>query len=63
MRVHKNERETELYRLSDLADYEVADRDPDVRGWEVVSADKKVGTVDELIVDPDDMKVRYLDIL
>lgn len=64
MRVHEDRSEAELYRLSDLADYEVADRDPDVRGWDVVSADKKlIGKVDELIVDPDAMKVRYLDIL
>ncbi len=52
-----------LYRLSELTDYEVADRDPDVRGWNVVSADKKIiGKVNEMIVDLDAMKVRYLDV-
>jgi len=52
-----------LYRLTELPDYEVADRDPDVRGWNVLSADKKfIGKVDELIVDLDALKVRYLDV-
>lgn len=52
-----------LYRLSELTDYEVADRDPDVRGWNVFSSDQRqIGKVNELIVDLDAMKVRYLDI-
>ncbi len=52
-----------LYRLSELSDYEVADRDPDVRGWNVMSSDRKpIGKVNEMIVDLDAMKVRYLDI-
>jgi sporulation protein YlmC with PRC-barrel domain len=52
-----------LFRLNDLNDYEVADRDPDVRGWLVYSAEGiKFGKIVELIVDPDAMKVRYLDI-
>ncbi len=52
-----------LYRLSELNDYEVADRDPDVRGWNVLSSDRKlIGKVNELIVDLDAMKVRYLDV-
>jgi len=55
--------ESHLTRLSDMTDYEVADRDPDVRGWKVFSAEGvKFGKVDDLIVDPDQMKVRYLDI-
>jgi len=52
-----------LYRLSELTDYEVADRDPDVRGWNVMSSDRKlIGKVNEMIVDLDAMKVRYLDV-
>jgi sporulation protein YlmC with PRC-barrel domain len=52
-----------LFRLHELENYEVADGDPDVRGWEVVAEDgKKIGNVDDLIVDPEQMKVRYLDI-
>lgn len=52
-----------LYRLGELDDYEVADDDPDVRGWEVLGRNgKSIGKVDELIVDPSMMKVRYLDV-
>lgn len=55
--------ESQLSRLSDMNDYEVSDRDPDVRGWKVYSAEGiKFGKVEELIVDPEAMKVRYLDI-
>ncbi len=56
--------EKHLYRLSELSDFEVADSDLDVRGWIVISADgNKFGRVEELIVDPDILRVRYLDVL
>ncbi len=49
--------------LDDLEDYEVAEGEPDVRGWDVRSADgDKVGEVDQLLVDTTAMKVRYLDV-
>lgn len=49
--------------LDRLDDFEVADGQPDVRGWEVVASDqRKIGEVDNLLVDTDAMKVRYLDI-
>ncbi|OON70601.1 PRC-barrel domain-containing protein [Hymenobacter sp. CRA2] len=52
-----------LVRLRDLHDFEVADGSPDVRGWAVRGADgKRFGDVYELIVEPDAMKVRYLDV-
>jgi len=52
-----------LRRLRDLTDFEVADDNPDVRGWTVRGADgKSLGTVYELIVDPTALKVRYLDV-
>ena len=52
-----------LRRLSDLTDYEVADGNPDVRGWTVRGGDgKKFGEVTELIVEEDTLKVRYLDV-
>ena len=52
-----------LYRLSELKEYEVANSDPDIRGWEVYSNDEKnIGKINELIVDPELMKVRYLDL-
>jgi len=53
----------QLMRLSDLDDFEVADENPDVRGWKVVGSDgQHLGEVDELIVDPALMKVRYLEV-
>jgi len=49
--------------LDELHDFKVADGDPDVRGWEVISADgRKIGDVDTLLVDTAAMKVRYLDV-
>ncbi|MFD2718744.1 PRC-barrel domain-containing protein [Hymenobacter monticola] len=52
-----------LRRLRDLTDFEVADGNPDVRGWTVRGGDgQALGTVYELIVEPEAMKVRYLDI-
>ena len=51
-----------LARLSD-ADYEVAQGEPDVRGWDVVlGSDDVVGKVDDLINDRSAGKVRYLDV-
>jgi photosynthetic reaction center H subunit len=52
-----------LCRLGEMSDYEVADEDPDIRGWDVLGENgEKIGTVEELIVDTSAMKVRYLDI-
>jgi photosynthetic reaction center H subunit len=52
-----------LDRLSDLDDYKVADGDPDIRGWDVKTPDgRKVGKVDELVVDTSEMRVRYMDV-
>jgi sporulation protein YlmC with PRC-barrel domain len=52
-----------LYRLGELKNYEVVNSDPDVRGWDVYSKDQKlIGKVEELIVDPEIMKVRYIDL-
>lgn len=53
----------QLAPLDDLPDFRVAEGEPDVRGWDVSSADdKKIGEVHDLIVDVAAMKVRYLDI-
>lgn len=58
---HSSENEGNLYKLSELDDYEVQDQDPDVRGWKIHLAGGKLeGEVRELIVDPDMMKVRYI---
>ena len=49
--------------LGQLDDFKVADGEPDVRGWEVLASDgRKIGEVDELLVDTAAMKVRYLDV-
>ena len=57
------ERRGEQYaRLSQLGDYEVSTEDPDPRGWSVVDrSGRPLGRVEDLIVDPGAMKVRYLD--
>ncbi|SNR77831.1 PRC-barrel domain-containing protein [Hymenobacter mucosus] len=52
-----------LRRLRDLPSFEVADGNPDVRGWTVRGGDgKPFGEVYELIVEADALKVRYLDV-
>jgi ribosomal 30S subunit maturation factor RimM len=57
-----DDRELELRRMEALeGDYQVAGTDP--RGWDVVTADgTKVGEVEELLMDPAEMKARYLDV-
>lgn len=53
-----------LFRLRELEDYVVADNEPDVRGWDLVDGEKeKIGVIDEFIVDKDEKKVRYLDVV
>lgn len=53
----------ELKPLHELDDFEVHENDPDVRNWDVIGGDgTRIGKVDELIVDPDAMKVRYLNV-
>lgn len=52
-----------VVRLKDLKDYTVAKGDPDVRGWNVYANDgRRIGEVDELLVDVEAMRVRYLDV-
>ena len=52
-----------LARLGELDDFKVADGDPDIRGWDVKTADgRKIGTVKELIAEPATMKVRYMEV-
>jgi PRC-barrel domain protein len=49
--------------LRNLPDYKVAEGDQDVRGWEVVDgAGHRIGTVNDLLVDTAEGRVRYLDI-
>lgn len=43
------------------SDYEIADGEPDIRGWDVKNEDDKtIGKVDELIFDVQSLKVRYM---
>ena len=52
-----------LRRLGELRDFKVASDDPDPRGWGVRTRDgRALGDVEELIVDPDALKVRYLEV-
>ncbi|HYG63421.1 MAG TPA: PRC-barrel domain-containing protein [Thermoanaerobaculia bacterium] len=52
-----------LARLRDLRDLEVADDQPDVRGWPVHTSDgHRVGEVHDLLVDTSALRVRYLDV-
>jgi uncharacterized protein (TIGR02271 family) len=45
----------------DNDDWAVAEGEPDVRGWNVFTADmRKIGDVDDLLADPTTMKVRYI---
>jgi len=55
--------EHNLRRLGDLSDFQVASDDPDVRGWGVRTRDgRRIGEVEELIVDPAAKKVRYIEV-
>jgi len=50
-----------LSRLRDLQGYEVADGYPDIRGWDVKTSDgTTIGEVEDLIVDPQALRVRYV---
>ena len=49
--------------LGSLGDFKVADGAPDVRGWDVVSdGGQKLGEVKELLVSPEERRVRYLSV-
>jgi photosynthetic reaction center H subunit len=49
--------------LAELDDGALGADAPDIRGWAVVSGDdRRVGEVDELLVEPDARTVRYLDV-
>ncbi|QJR34284.1 PRC-barrel domain-containing protein [Gemmatimonas groenlandica] len=51
-----------LVHLKDASDLEVADGDPDIRGWDLRTLDgEKIGTVEDLVVDTSLMRVRYID--
>ncbi len=52
-----------LRRFSDMSGVDIAEGDPDVRGWEVVTPDgQELGEVEDLVVDTTAMKVRSLEV-
>lgn len=54
---------TNLAPLSRLDDFKVASGDQDVRGWDVIARDgKKIGDVDDLLVDTSARKVRFVSV-
>lgn len=62
----RDDRETAHPRVTPLRNlnrYRIAEGDPDVRGWEVVGGDgRRIGSVNDLLVDTAEGKVRYLDV-
>src|SRR5687767_2014262 len=56
-----NETFNRIAPLGELDDFKVAEGDPDIRGWDVTTQQgDKVGEVDELLVDTQALKVRYI---
>ena len=52
-----------LVALKDLDDYKVADGEPDIRGWPVLTATgRELGDVEDLLVDTDTNEVVMLDV-
>jgi sporulation protein YlmC with PRC-barrel domain len=49
--------------LSDTREFKLGKGEPDVRKWNVFGADgERMGVVSDMLVDPDTMKIRYLDV-
>ncbi|MBT8319688.1 MAG: hypothetical protein KJP01_06110 [Gramella sp.] len=56
-------KEKHLYYLSELKDYKVNSKDPDIRNWEVRDLDNRtLGKVDNLLVNKELGKVVYIDV-
>lgn len=60
METHDNHRTTYLERLKG-SDFEIADHQPDITGWEITdSLGNELGKVEDLIFDRNAKKVRYI---
>jgi uncharacterized protein (TIGR02271 family) len=58
-----NEPMDRVVPMNQLSGYTVADGEPDIRGWDVVASDgRRLGRVDDLLVDTTANKVRYVDV-
>lgn len=56
-------KEKHLYYLTELKDYKVNSKDPDIRGWQVKDFESRViGKVDNLLVNKELGKVVYVDV-
>ena len=52
-----------LTRLQDAPDYQLAEGEPDVRGWKVFDSNcQSLGSIDTLILDTDANEIRYLSV-
>jgi len=59
----RTDSDSTLRRLSEADDFEVAENEPDIRGWDVMLSDgTKIGEVDDLMVDTAMMKAAYIDV-
>lgn len=61
--MESNDHNNTALRLEELSksNFEIADHQPDILGWEVLSADgEELGEVEDLIFDREARKVRYL---
>ena len=62
-RIYETDDGVRIAPLSALDDFEVAEGYPDIRGWQVASADgQEVGKVHDLLIDVDQMRTRYLEV-
>ena len=60
---HREQPSPTVEPLSGMPEVRVANGEPDIRGWEVVGQDRRtIGTVHDLVVDTDALKVRYVDV-
>lgn len=61
--MHNDNTTTTIAPLKDLPDYEMAEGNPDVRGWDVSGDDgQKFGEVNDVLVDQQAERVKYLDV-
>ena len=60
---YRTEDGAQIAPLSELKDFQVSEGYKDIRGWRVDSADgKEVGKINDLLVDLDGMRTRYIDV-